>query len=86
MLLPKDDERKKHLLGKKAGCEQLLQSQGIFVMQGYIDRKLDKCSQLQKRSCSEQATGDFRSEYKAASRAYAAYAIEERKSHYAVVM
>lgn len=39
MLLPKDDERKKHLLGKK----------------GYIDRKLDKCSQLQKRSCSEQA-------------------------------
>ncbi|CAE7232397.1 CPK2 [Symbiodinium natans] len=39
MLLPKDDERKKHLLGKK----------------GYVDRKLGKCSQLQKRSCSEQA-------------------------------
>ena len=65
MLLPKDDERKKHLLGKKArwaSYEQLWQSLSIFVMQGYIDRKLDKCSQLQKRSCSEQATSDLRSE------------------------
>mmetsp|Transcript_64230 Transcript_64230/g.150809 ORF Transcript_64230/g.150809 Transcript_64230/m.150809 type:complete len:595 (+) Transcript_64230:67-1851(+) len=45
MLLPKDDERKKHLLGKKA----------------YVDRKLDKCPQLQKRSCSEQARGLLKS-------------------------
>lgn len=39
MLLPKDDDRKKHLLGKKA----------------YVERKLEKCTQLQKRDCSEQA-------------------------------
>ncbi|CAJ1442254.1 unnamed protein product [Effrenium voratum] len=39
MLLPKDDERKKHLLGKKA----------------YVGRKLEKCPQLQKRACSDQA-------------------------------
>eukprot|EP00435_Cladocopium_sp_Y103_P064341 s255_g26.t1 len=39
MLLPKDDDRKKHLLGKKA----------------YVEKKLEKCTQLQKRDCSEQA-------------------------------
>ncbi|CAK8987373.1 Calcium-dependent protein kinase 3 (Calcium-dependent protein kinase isoform CDPK6) (AtCDPK6), partial [Durusdinium trenchii] len=39
MLLPKDDDRKKHLLGKKA----------------YVEKKLEKCTQLQKRACSAQA-------------------------------
>jgi len=39
MLLPKDDDRKKHLLGKRA----------------YVEKKLEKCTQLKKRECSEQA-------------------------------
>lgn len=39
MLLPKDDERKKRLLQKK----------------GFIERKLQTCTQLQKRCVSEQA-------------------------------
>ena len=88
MLLPKDDDRKKHLLGKREACQYAvvfpattevfrttcdtnltksswrhdfpsIHGKESAWTKAYVEKKLEKCTQLKKRDGSEQVAVPF---------------------------